>query len=92
MYVCVYVCMYVCILFKHYRPPCLSETPLGIESAMAWNTGVVAIDVDLTKTYSQFTTDASFLLDKDDTSFIKTDSGIFWCVGSQFVYCARRLS
>ena len=88
-----YTChAYVIELFVHYHPPCHSEVPLGIASAMAWNTGQETIDLDLTKTYSQFTTDAAFLLDKDATSFIKTDSRIFWCVHGHSVHCAHRRS
>ena len=83
---CIHAFIYlskVCVIgaFDHYRPPCHLKVPLGIESARATQVA----GVDLTKAYSQFTTDASCLIDKDDTSAIDTDVGNMWCVASHFV-------
>ena len=60
--------------------------PQGIASAMAWKTDQHTIDVDLTKAYSQFTTDAAVLLDKDPDTGITTNGRIFWCVLCHLVF------
>ena len=47
---------------------------------MAWNTGQKTHDLDLTKTYSQFTTNAAVLLDNNADTGINVVSNVFWYV------------
>ena len=53
---------------------------------MAWNTDqATLVGVDLTKSYSQFTTDAAVLLDKDADTGITMEFLKFWCVLCHFL-------
>ena len=51
---------------------------IGVESVMAWNTGQKNHDVDLTKSWSQFTTSGKVLRDKKSSTSLSVVSNYFW--------------
>jgi hypothetical protein len=62
--------------------PCDGE--FGFEEVRAWNTGIRHHDQDLTKSFSQFGTDASSLVDNDIQTGIKIVSNYFWYIAVKF--------
>ena len=56
------------------------KVELKISSVMLWNTGVKTHDHDLSKPFSQFTTNGASLLDKNTGTGIDVVSNLFWSV------------
>jgi len=67
---------------KNYKATCSAD--FGYEKIAAWNTKKKNHDIDLTKTFQQFDTDASVLMDGDTKTGLKIDQNIFWYIGVKF--------